>query len=628
MRKLLLLLTTSLITSPLIAQDEVAGDRIVIADNRIPETTITVTATGTRSEVEDTGQPVTVIGQDEIEQVQGADIERVLRRAPGVTFTRNGGPGGFTGVRVRGAGAEQLLVLIDGVRVADPGAPGGGFDFGNLTAGNIEKLDLLRGSNSTIWGSDAIGGVLAVTTRASSELTASAEYGADDTAYLTAAGGASGDSYFLGSSGSWYTTDGFSSAASGVEPDGFEQWALNGQARAYLSPTFELFARGRWAEGDLDIDGFPAPLFAFADTAETQATRQYSGAAGAIYDTADLFVAASFSFADTERAFFDPASGSAPTYTTDGHSNRAELRGEWRPIGPFIVNFGGEGEWTRFASLFDAPQSTRIFGAYAQAGVEFGPLAAHAGLRHDDHARFGGATSFGADASYAVAPDLRLRASVGEGFKAPTLFQLASEFGNPALRPERATSFDLGLAWRTRAAPTYAALTLFRRDSEDLIDFVSCFGVSGGICTGRPFGTYDNVGRARAEGFEVELGATPAESLRTRAVYSYVRARDREAGADLARRPRHALTASLDWATPLGLMLGGDVRLVGDSFDDAGNVTRLDGYALADLRASFSLGEQVELFGRIENLTDADNTEVAGYGTRGRAAFVGARLRM
>ena len=622
MRKTLLFLGSSLIAAPAWSQDE------ALVHDPIAETTITVTATGTRSEIEDTGPAVTVLGEEEIERVQGADVTRVLRRAPGVTFTRNGGPGGFTGMRVRGAAGEQLLVLVDGVRVSDPAAPGGGFDFGNLLAGNIEKLDLLRGSNSTIWGSDVLGGVLAVTTRASSELTASAEYGADDTTYLTAAGGASGELFFLGGSGSWYRTDGFSQAANGTEADGFEQWAANAQARAYLSDEFELFARGRWAEGDLDLDGFAPPSFTFGDTLETQATRQYSGATGAVYDTATLFLQASYSFADTERALFDPAMGAAPSYTTDGHSDRGELRGEWRPLGPIILNFGAEGEWTRFATSFDAPQSTRIFGAYAQAGVEFGPLAGHVGLRQDDHARFGGATSFGADVSYAIAPDLRLRASVGEGFKAPTLFQLFSDFGNAALQPERATSYDVGLAWRTRAAPTYAALTLFRRDSEDLIDFVSCFGVTGGICTDRPFGTYDNVGRARAEGVELELGAMPAESLRARAVYSYIRARDREAGLDLARRPRHALTASLDWTSPLGLVLGGDVRLVGDSYDDAGNFVPLDGYAVADVRASWPVGERIELFGRVENVTDADYTEVAGYGTRGRAAFVGARLRM
>ncbi|MGX7925239.1 TonB-dependent receptor plug domain-containing protein [Tsuneonella sp. HG094] len=639
MRKCLFLLG-SILSAPVAAQDMEPVLALNCADSADPEcgiigayrevddATITVTATGTRGNIADTGQSVTVIGQDEIDAVQGADMSRVLRRAPGVTITRNGPAGSFTGVRVRGASAEQLLVLVDGVRVADVAAPGGGFDFGNLAAGEVEKLDLLRGSNSTIWGSEALGGVLLVTTRGRRGLSASAEYGGDDSTYLTASGGVGSDRFFVGGNAGWQKSDGFSAAASGTEPDGFEQWSASGQARAYLSDAFELFAQGRYAKGKLDIDGYPPPLYAFADTTERQDTRQYSGAAGAVVTTPTLNLRAAYSFADTERDSLDHAFGTAPSYTTDGHSQRADLRGEWRPIGPFVLHFGGEREWTRFETLFDTPKKSGIWGAYAQAGIEWGGIAAHAGVRHDRHDDFGGATSFGADASYRLASDFRLRASYGEGFKAPTLFQLLSDYGNAALQPERSRSFDVGLAWRDRSRPTWAGVTLFRRDSRDLIDFVSCFGVTGGICTNRPFGTYDNVDRARAEGFEVELGLSPSDKLRTQVAYSYVKSSDRIAGTSLARRPRHALSGSVDWQTPVGAMLGGDVRLVGDSFDDAGNFTAVDGHALFDLRASVPLGERFELYGRVENLFDTAYTEVAGYGTRGRTAFVGARLKL
>ncbi len=623
MPKFLFLLSSAVLAAPLAAQDEV-----IVADRRIDETTITVTATGARGNVADTGQSVTVIGEDEIDAVQGADIARVLRRAPGVTITRNGPPGSFTGVRVRGAGAEQLLVLVDGVRVADPAAPGGGSDFGTLAAGEVEKLDLLRGSNSTIWGSDAIGGVLAVTTRASRGLSASAEVGGEDLGYLAASGGTGSDSFFVGGSVSWQSTDGFSAAETGTEADGFEQWSANGQARAYLSDTFELFAQGRYAKGSLDIDGYPPPLYTFADTAEMQDTRQYTGAAGAIYDSALFFLRAAYSVSDTERDSFDPAQGGEPTYTTDGHAQRIDLRGEWRPLGPFVVHFGGEGEWSRFATLYDAPATTHIWGVYAQAGIEWGGISAHAGLRHDQHARFGGATSLGVDASYRLGRDFRLRASYGEGFKAPTLFQLLSDYGNASLAPERSRSFDLGLDWHSRSDPTWAAVTLFRRDSRDLIDFVSCFGSSDGVCADRPYGTYANVGRARSQGLEFEFGLAPSDNLRTQFAYSYIDATDRGAQTDLARRPRHALTGSLDWRTPLGASVGSDVRLVGDSFDDPANAIPIDGHVLVDLRATMPLSERIELYGRVENLFDAQYVEVAGYGTRGRTAFVGARVKL
>ncbi|GAA4643476.1 TonB-dependent receptor [Pontixanthobacter gangjinensis] len=640
MRKYLLLLSCGLatVTVPLSAQDtggDAGADVFRLDDFRTPDAQITVTATGSRSEVEDTGQAVTIIGRDEIEAVQGADLGRVLERAPGVAISRNGGMGSFTGVRIRGAEAEQLLVLIDGVRVADPAAPAGGFDFGNLLSGNIDKIDLLRGSNSTIWGSDAIGGVLAVTTRDETGVQASAEYGARDTFFGTATGGLETDSAYLGLSASSITTDGFSAAENGTEADGFDQWALAGRTSLYLSDQITLFARGRYAEGTLDTDGFAnAAPFGLIDTAEFQEAVQYSASAGAAYDNGPLYLTAAYSFADTERMNFNPAFGAGPGFVADGHSDRAEFRGEWRAIGPLIVNFGAESEWTRFETNFDAPQDTRSSGAYAQLGIEFGGLSGHLGARHDDHARFGGTTSFGADISYEVADDVRVRASIGEGFKAPSLFQLFSDFGNEALRPESSASYDLGIAWNNRNDLFYAGITAFRRDTESQIEFVSCFGVVGGICTDRQFGTYDNVGKVRAYGFEAEFGANPSDTFGVKLAYAFVDSENRTISAanfgnDLARRPNHALTFAADWETPLaGMIVGGDIRMVSDSFDDAGNFTRLDGYQVMTLRASMPLGDNLELFGRIENVTDEQYQTAAGYSTAGRGAFVGARVKM
>jgi vitamin B12 transporter len=595
---------------------------------------ITVTATGTPIEIEDTGQPVTVIGRGEIDAVQGADLSRVLAHAPGVSFSRNGAPGSFTGVRVRGAEAEQLLVLIDGVRVADPAAPGGGFDFANLLTGNIGKIDLLRSSNSTIWGSDAIGGVLAITTRADTGLRASGEYGARDTAFGTLSGGVGGDRASLSGSTSWYRSDGFSSAAGGNEADGFEQWDASAQGRVALTTALSAFVRGRYARGRVDLDGFPAPDFVLADTDETQRTRQWSGAAGATYDRSALRLTAAYSIAETVRRAFDPALGADPTFTSEGHSDRVDLTGEWRPAEALRVNFGGDYERTRFETLFDAAERTHAEGVYAQLGVESGRLSAHAGARRDDHARFGGATSFGADLSFALTQDLRLRASAGEGFKAPTLFQLLSDFGNAALRPERSTSADLALTWRQRNAMPYASATVFRRDSDNLIDFVSCFGSASGICANRPFGTYDNVGRVRAQGFELEAGAELLAGLSTRLAYNLVDTENRTPGSlnrgnALARRPRHTLSLGGEWQViEHGPTLGADSRWASKSFDDAANTVLLKSYAVLDLTARWPVSQRVELFGRIENVANERYQTAAGYASAPRGAFVGARMRM
>ena len=171
--KYLFLLGCSLgLAVPAWAQDQ---DDIIIADS-LRDNLITVVATGQQDRLWETGQSISIVDANELATVQGADVTRVLERLPGVTITRNGGLGNFTGMRVRGSDAEQVLVLVDGVRVADVAAPGGGYDLGNLLTGGIGKIELLRGSNSVVWGSQAIGGVLAVTSRELNGAEGSVEY--------------------------------------------------------------------------------------------------------------------------------------------------------------------------------------------------------------------------------------------------------------------------------------------------------------------------------------------------------------------------------------------------------------------------------------------------------------------
>jgi vitamin B12 transporter len=621
--KYLLLLSVSLTGFPAAAQD--SEDDIVFADRQIDDQ-ITVTATGLATDSANTGQSVTVIGEAEIASVQGADIARVLARAPAVSLVRNGPLGSFTGLSVRGAASEQLLVLVDGVRVTDQASPSGGFDFGTLLATNLDTIDLLRGANSTIWGADALGGVLDVSTRGRAGLRASLEYGARDTVTAAASGALEGESYFVGLGGSALRSDGFSAAANGSEADGLRQWGLGGSAFVDVTDSVELLVRARYAEGDLEIDGFPAPSFALADTLETQHTRQYSGAVGANYFGQDLTLRASYSLSDTERTNAEPALG--PIFASDGHTDSLQLRGEYRAIGGLTLAFGGEHQWSSFETSFDTRESARISGGYLQAGWVLGDLAAHLGARVDDHELFGSEVSFGGDVSYGLGGGWRVKGSIGEGFKAPTLFQLFSDFGNPALRPERATSFDLGFELGRRGEGTHFTFTGYRRDSEDLIGFASCFGNASPLCATRPFGYYDNIARARAQGVEVEAGVEVTQGLRVAGVYALVDTEDRASGRDLARRPRHAATLWADWSGPAGLTLGADLRLVSESFDDAANAVRIDGYELVDLRASVPLAGGVELFGRVENVFDADYETAAGYASPGRGAFVGVRGRM
>ncbi len=617
-------------------QEQDAQSAIYTAAN-IRDEAITIVATGKNDRVAAQGQSVTVIGDEELSRVQAADILPVLERAPGVTVSRNGPIGGFSAVRIRGSEAEQVLVLIDGVRVNDPSSPGGGFDFSNALAGNISKIELLRGSNSVVWGSQAVGGVIAISTGGQGDtINLRGEYGSFDTLNLSGSIARDIGPVSLGISGGYYQTDGYSSFAGGTEADGFDQAYVNARASLDITDGLTAEIRGRYADGRSEIDGFPAPLFAFADTAEFQDTEQWSGYAGLAYTGDNFSLRGGYSISDIDRANFNLAFGSDPGFFSEGRTERAELKGNWDVTDQLAFTFGAESEDSEFTTgPFGASGETGIDSAYGLISFGGNRLNLSAGARVDDHEQFGTEVILGANGSFEIADEWRIKASYGEGFKAPTLFQLLSNFGNTALNPEKSRSYDIGIEHGFRQSGLYASLTAFQRDTRNQIDFVSCFGVTDPICTDRPFGTYDNVAKARARGFEAELGADVSARFRASAAYSYIDTENLSAGSAnlgnvLARRPKHALTLSADWNSREsrdGFNIGADMRLVSDSFDNAANTVALDGYALVTLRASVPFGDMFEAYGRIENLFDADYQTVANFSTAGRAGTVGVRMR-
>lgn len=594
--------------------EEATEDRIVL--EQVPrENLITVVATGSDTRLTTSGQSISVIDAAEIARIQGPDIARVIERLPGVTIARSGPLGSQTSLFVRGANSEQVVVVLDGVRMQDVAAPSGGFDLGTLLTGPIGKIELLRGSNSVAWGSDAIGGVLALTSAAVNGLRANAEYGAFDSFSGDSAVGLDGESYALGASGGYASSDGISAFADGTEPDAFRQWHAGLNGRVNLTDAVSASLSGRYADSRINFDGYPAPAYSFADTPEYQTTKQAGGRFDLRYRGDTLALRGGVALSDTRRAYFDPTYGTAPNFETEGRSWRAEFAGWAHLVDGVTVDFGADSEWTRFSTSYDPENTARQAGGFALLGLGLGGLSLSGGARFTDHERFGSQWTLGANGNLDLGGGWRLKASFGEGFKAPTLYQLYGYGGNVALRPETSTAIDAGIELGDRNAGLHAAATVFRRDSHSLIDYRWPSG-------------YFNIGEARAEGFELEAGSTLGARLAVRAAYTYLSATNRVTGKALARRPKHALATSLDWRTPLrDLALGADLRLVGDSFDDAGNFVRIDGHALLTLRAALPVGDNLELYGRIENVTDAAYETVAGYGTPGRAAYGGVRVR-
>ena len=256
--KTYLLFLPLLVAAPAYAQDDcdrVPNDCIVVADLKMPPDI--VVSAGVPEQAGQTGQAVTVIDRETIEQRQTVAIADLLATTPGVTISRNGGLGGLTAVRIRGAEGDQTLTLIDGVRVNDPTATGGAFDFANLLSGAIDRVEVLRGANSVPWGSQAIGGVVNIVTQQPTDrfqARANAEYGYADTLNANAALSGKTGPVSAALTGGLFRSDGISAAADGSERDGYKQVAGSGSLGIALAPGIGLDMHGYYAHSKLDLD--------------------------------------------------------------------------------------------------------------------------------------------------------------------------------------------------------------------------------------------------------------------------------------------------------------------------------------------------------------------------------------
>lgn len=601
---------------------------------------IVVTATRSEQPLSQVGASVTVIDAEKIKTRQSVAVVDLLRTVPGVTFSRNGGIGTTTSVNIRGAESDQTVALIDGVKINDPSTPGGGFNFGNMLTDNIARIEVVRGSQSVLWGSQAIGGVINMITAEPGEriaANASAEYGWRDSGKLV--GNISGKSGPVAASvgGGYYRTDGistFSEARGGKERDGYRHYGANAKVKVTLSDAISVDLRGWYSDGKTGIDGFAPPTFTFGDTDETARTKEFIGYAGlnvALFD-GRLRNRLAYALTDTRRQNLDFTSG-APfeTFNAKGRNERFEYQGVFDIVEGWKAIFGAETEKASFrSSSYGGPFATasaRIDSIYGQLNaIPVTGLSLAVGLRRDDHDSFGGKTTFAANGVYSPnGGNTSLRASYGEGFKTPSLYQLFSEYGNGRLKPESSHGWDVGIAQKLLDGRIEAGATWFQRDTGNQIIFINCPALTG-ICAGRPFGTYDNVTRGRAEGIELSLNLRPTDALTVETNYSWVKAQNRMTGLDLPRRPRHSLNSAIDYQWAFGLKTGATITHVGSSFDNLANTRKLAGYVLVDLRASYPVTKGIEIYGRIENLFDEHYETTYRYGSPGRAAFAGVRL--
>ncbi|HYC68475.1 TonB-dependent receptor plug domain-containing protein [Brevundimonas sp.] len=607
----LLLATAAAVCLPLSAQAQAADD----PDDALPE--VVVTATRLPAIVADT-PGARVIDRATIDRRGAVFAADILSDVPGLSVVRSGAFGGVAQVRMRGAGPGKTLVLVDGAPVNDPAEVNGSFDFSGLELSDIERIEVLSGPQSSLWGSDAIGGVIAFTTREPDGLALDAEAGSFGTVRGRLAGGVSTGRSSFGVWVSRFAANGISAAdaADGnTETDGFRSTTAGARGRHALGETLSVDGAIRWTQGEAELDGYPAPAFVLADTADSQTSEQWSGFGRLRFEALGLSHQVSVSASDIAR---ETVSTFPSEFEADRQAFRWQAGGEAAGVA-FVI--GAEREATQGSLSTGLTEALGTTSAFATARVEPSQRVSLSGaLRVDDTDDFGSKTTGRVSAAFDAGAGVTLSAAYGTGFKAPSISQAVCDFcfsaqPFPVLRPETAEGYEAAIGWASPDGRIEGRVTAYRLEVEDQITYVFDPATFDSV--------YVNVARTATDGVELEGRARLGGGFDLSLAWAWTDARDESTGARLLRVPERAGSATLGWT---GERLSAALTVRGESDqEDVGGVR--EAFVTANLNGSYALTDQVSLTARIENLADARYQQVFGYGEPGRSAYVGVRLR-
>ncbi|HEY1707033.1 MAG TPA: TonB-dependent receptor [Rhizomicrobium sp.] len=614
--------------------------------------TVVVTATRTPEPAKLTGTSIDVITANDLQNQQINFVTDALAEVPGLSMSRTGGAGQTTSIFIRGANSGQSLFLIDGVRLEDPSATDGGAVLQDVLVNNIDRIEVLRGPQSTLYGSDAMGGVVNILSRRGGDqpfaFTGSAEGGSFGTWHGNIAADGTEGRVEYGAAVNYFDTDGTSAADSrngNTEADGYRNFGATFNTRIHATDDISVDLRGYYTDSHVDFDGFPPPNFTFQDDPEFGKNTLYAGYAGlnvSLLDGRFTNLLALIGLNSDRKDFgnFDFLTGAfSPTinFYGKGGSGRFEYEGVFQVNDTNELVFGAESQHTTLEthSVFDLTPldhgSRTTDGYYGQwQSTLFEALTLTGGVRYDHDSEFGGHTSVKLNGAYNIdSTGTTLRAAYGDGFKAPSLYELFSDFSNPvtALKPEQSHGWEAGIDQPFLDGNAKASLTYFQSNYDNLIDFFSCFGIASPACTLRAFagGYYFNVNRARTDGVEGELTAKIVDTLSADANFTTLTARNETNGFPLAKRPDFSANGTLTWAPTPDWSLGGGVNYVGPRYNDAFGSVRLSSSTEANLFGSWQFVEHWQVYGRVDNLFDDRSEPVSGYGRPGRAFFAGVR---
>ncbi|OIO59517.1 MAG: hypothetical protein COX57_03205 [Alphaproteobacteria bacterium CG_4_10_14_0_2_um_filter_63_37] len=605
-------LTLALATSTLIAP-------LALADNPDPDLMLPVVVTAARmpQAPEQVTADTTVIDQAAIEQSQAATVADLLAAQAGIAVAATGGPGSQTSLFLRGTNSGHVLVLIDGVRVGS--ATSGAFDWSAMSTLNIARIEIVRGPQSTLYGADAVGGVIQIfTKRGRGPLGGAIKAEVGGRGSRSVAGSVSGTAggVDLSLAARQEQTDGVSAAAAGSELDPFKLRTVSGSATVPVGEG-EIRLIGRWQEGTAGLDGYPAPLYLFADLPNyTQTSRQQAiHLEGRLPVTADWTVKLQAGQSKDESIGSDPADP-FNNYTFATTIQQAALTGEFTLNDGRLVT-GIETHKDKGESVGSFSGSRTQSALFASLAQTTGGIDWTLGARMDRNTPYADQATWRAGLGIPLGAGLKLTANAGSSFKAPTLNDLYyPNSGNPNLKPEKGLGWDVGL--HAQGERFEGALTGFEQRIGDLIVWSP---VSPGSWTYTPA----NVASAKIQGIELHLEAT-TEATRVALDWTWLRARDEDQGHWLARRPASSgsLSGSATWGA---LQAGGVLRFIGKRYSDATNTQLLTATRRLELHGKVEVIPGWSLTARGVNLTDDTTPDATGYGVLGRTLYAGVEGR-
>ncbi|EPX82180.1 TonB-dependent receptor plug domain-containing protein [Salipiger mucosus] len=591
--------------------------------------TLTLYANLTEFRLSRTGSAVELLTEEELDRAPETTLADRLDRLPGVTSAANGGPGQTASVSLRGLPNRYAPVYINGIEATDTSAPQAIFNFGNVLPGGIARAEVVKGSQSALYGSEAVGGIVALDTvkapdAPGREGKASAEVGSFGTRNATLSYGIADERSGLAMSLSHFATDGYSAVeADGYdEDDGFSGTQLGFDGYYDATDALRLGLSGFYTrvEGDYDANGAPDPEAGDFDS-DSRGLRAY----------AELQTGAVLHELSLSRYLIDRTLGDG-SFDDDYDSRRDVLAytGTWEIDADRSFTFGAD--TTREAATFSAAvydasfarvgtatndedvTTTGVFAEYAWAVTP--EIDTVLSLRHDDHSEFGGETTGRAALSWRATEGLTLRATLATGYRAPSLYELYDPtYGNDGIDPETSRSAEIGADYAFANGATLGG-TLFYTEIDELIDY--SFAAGG----------YDQVdGTTVSQGLELSGSLPLGQRVDLTGGFTYTDVRD--ANDDpLQRVPRYDVTLGLDARITDRLSGGLSVTHKAD-FPDTYGVgfapEPVDDYTVVNARMGYTFDNGTEAYLRIENLTDEQYNVVPDYQTSDRAAYFGIR---